>query len=68
MGIGFKTTNPIESVLARVEAHTARVDLWLLAVEARFRWVKGYQLPALARLRGGIILDHTAERTARRLG
>jgi transposase-like protein len=62
VGISFKTTNLLESVMARVEARTARVDHWrtsdqkerwcaaaLLAVEAQFRRVKGYQhLPLLA--------------------
>ncbi len=62
VGISFKTTNLLESVMARVEARTARVDHWrtsdqkqrwcaaaLLAVEAQFRRVQGYQhLPRLA--------------------
>ncbi len=62
LGISLKTTNLIESVMARVEARTAKVDRWrtsdqkqrwcaaaLLAVEAQFRRVKGYQhLPLLA--------------------
>lgn len=61
LGISFKTTNLLESMMARVEARTARVDHWrtsdqkqrwcaaaLLAVEAQFRRVKGYQhLPRL---------------------
>lgn len=61
LGISFKTTNLIESVMARVQARTARIDHWctsdqklrwsaasLLAVEAQFRRVKGYQkLPLL---------------------
>ncbi|MGH7631947.1 MAG: IS256 family transposase [Gemmatimonadales bacterium] len=61
VGISFKTTNLLESVMARVEARTARVDHWrtseqkqrwcaaaLLAVEAQFRRVKGCQhLPRL---------------------
>jgi putative transposase len=56
LGISFKTTNLIETVMARVEAKTARVDRsrtseqklrWcaaaLLAAEAKFRRVKGSQ-------------------------
>ncbi len=56
LGRSFKTTNLIESVMARVEAKTARVARWrtsdqklrwcaaaLLAAEAQFRRVKGYQ-------------------------
>lgn len=63
LGVSFKTTNLIESVMARVEARTARVDRWrtsdqklrwcaaaLLAAEATFRRVKGHQqLPLLER-------------------
>jgi transposase-like protein len=61
LGRSFKTTNLLESVMARVEERTARVDHWrtsdqklrwsaasLLAIEAQFRRVKGYQkLPLL---------------------
>lgn len=61
LGQSFKTTNAIESVMARVEDRTARVDHWrtsdqklrwcaaaLLAAEAKFRRVKGYdKLPLL---------------------
>lgn len=61
LGTSFKTTNLVESVMARVEAKTSRVDRWrtsdqklrwcasaLLAVEAQFRRVKGYtKLPLL---------------------
>lgn len=61
LGQSFKTTNVIESVMARVEDKTARVDHWrtsdqklrwcaaaLLAAEAKFRRVKGYdKLPLL---------------------
>ncbi len=61
LGVSFKTTNLIESVMARVEARTARVDHWrtseqklrwcaaaLWAAEANFRRVKGCdQLPLL---------------------
>jgi transposase-like protein len=63
LGVSLKTTNLIESVMARVEAKTARVDRWqtsdqklrwcaaaLLAAEAQFRRIKGYQhLPLLER-------------------
>ena len=54
MGTSFKTTNLIESVMARVEAKTQRVDRWktsdqklrwcaatLLVVEKQFRRVRG---------------------------
>ena len=54
VGTSFKTTNLLESVMARVEEKTARVDHWrtsdqkhrwcaaaLLAVERQFRRVKG---------------------------
>ncbi len=54
LGISFKTTNLIESVMARVEDKTCRVDRWktsdqklrwcaatLLAVEKQFRRVRG---------------------------
>lgn len=63
VGVSFKTTNLIESVMARVEATTHRVDRWrtsdqrlrwcaaaLLKLEQQFRRVKGYeQLPLLQR-------------------
>lgn len=63
LGVSFKTTNLIESVMARVDAKTARVDRWrtsdqklrwcaaaLLAAEAKFRRVKGHKhLPLLER-------------------
>jgi len=63
LGASFKTTNAIESVMARVEDKTARVDHWrtsdqklrwcaaaLLAAEAQFRRVKGHdKLPLLKR-------------------
>ena len=63
LGTSFKTTNLLESVMARVEAKTERVDRWrtsnqklrwcaaaLLAVEQQFRRVKGYaHLPLLER-------------------
>jgi transposase-like protein len=61
LGVSFRTTNLIESVMARLEAKTQRVDHWrtsdqklrwcgaaLLAVEQQFRRVKGYtHLPLL---------------------
>jgi transposase-like protein len=63
LGISFKTTNLIESVMARVEDRTAKVDRWrtsdqklrwcaaaLGVMERQFRRVKGYtQLPLLQR-------------------
>ena len=63
LGQSSKTTNLLESVMARVEDRTARVDHWrssdqklrwsaasLLAIEVQFRRVKGYhQLPLLKR-------------------
>ena len=63
LGTSFKTTNLIESVMARVEARTRRVNRWktsdqklrwcasaLLALENQFRRVKGYvHLPLLER-------------------
>lgn len=66
LGTSFKTTNLLESVMAQVEARTARVDRWrtsdqklrwcaaaLLAVEAQFRRVKGWrQLGLLTRALG----------------
>lgn len=66
LGTSFKTTNLLESVMARVEARVARVDRWrtsdqklrwcaaaLLGVERQFRRVKGWQqLGLLARALG----------------
>jgi transposase-like protein len=66
LGTSFKTTNLLESVMARVEARVTRVDRWrtsdqklrwcaaaLLAVEGQFRRVKGcHQLGLLARALG----------------
>jgi transposase-like protein len=67
LGASFKTTNVLESVMAQVEQRTGKVDHWrtseqkqrwcaaaLLAIEARFRKVKGYRhLPRLVEaLRG----------------
>ncbi len=63
LGTSFKTTNLIESVMARLEAKTERVDRWrtsdqklrwcgaaLWVVERQFRRVKGYdKLPLLAK-------------------
>ena len=63
LGTSFRTTNLLESVMARVEDRTCRVDRWrtsdqklrwcaaaLLAVEKQFRRVKGYvHLPLLER-------------------
>ena len=63
LGTSFKTTNLLESVMARIEAKTERVDRWrtsdqklrwcaaaLLAVEKQFRRVKGCaHLPLLER-------------------
>ena len=67
LGISFKTTNLIETIMARVEATTLRVDRWrtsdqklrwcaaaLLAIEPRLRRVKNYQhLPLLERALAG---------------
>lgn len=64
LGVSFRTTNLIESVMARLEQKTERVDRWrtsdqklrwcgaaLLAVEKQFRRVKGYQhLPLLVKV------------------
>lgn len=69
LGTSFKTTNLIESVMARVEERTARVDHWrtsdqklrwcaasLWAVEAQFRRVKGCdKLPLLVQALGAKI-------------
>jgi putative transposase len=74
LGVSFKTTNLIESVMARVEAKTARVDRWrtsdqklrwcaaaLLAAEAKFRRVKGCKhLPLLERALTTKIITTTA--------
>lgn len=63
LGRSFKTTNLIESVMARLEDKTQRVDRWrtsdqklrwcaaaLWSIEAQFRRVKNYQhLPLLVR-------------------
>ena len=63
LGVSFKTTNLIESVMARVEERTAKVDRWqtsnqklrwcaaaLGVMERQFRRVKGHtQLPLLQR-------------------
>ena len=61
LGVSFKTTNLIESVMARLEAKTRRVTRWrtsdqklrwcasaLWAAEGQFRRVKGHRhLPLL---------------------
>ncbi|MCC6317040.1 MAG: transposase [Gemmatimonadaceae bacterium] len=63
LGVSFKTTNLLESVMAGVEARTAQVDRWrtsdqklrwcaaaLGVMEQQFRLVKGYMhLPLLQR-------------------
>lgn len=75
LGTSFKTTNLLESVMARVEERTARVDHWrtsdqklrwcaaaLWAVEAQFRRVKGYdQLPLLVQALGAKITKTTRQ-------
>jgi putative transposase len=67
LSLSFKTTNLIETIMARVEATTLRVDHWrtsdqklrwcaaaLLAVEPRLRLIKNYrQLPLLERALAG---------------
>ncbi|MCC6318058.1 MAG: hypothetical protein IT361_10245 [Gemmatimonadaceae bacterium] len=75
LGTRFKTTNLIESVMARVEARTRRVSSWrssdqrrrwcaasLLQLEAQFRCVKGVKhLPLLLRaLRASLPDTHAA--------
>jgi putative transposase len=75
LGTSFKTTNLIESVMARVEARTRRVSRWrssdqkrrwcaaaLLQLERQFRCVKGVKhLPLLMRaLRTSIPTIHAA--------
>ncbi len=69
LGTSFKTTNLIESVMARVQDRTARVDHWrtsdqklrwcaaaLWALEAQFRRVKGCdKLPLLVQALGAKI-------------
>ncbi len=69
VGVSFKTTNLIESVMARVEATTQRVARWrtsdhrlrwcaaaLLKLEQQFRRVKGYEhLPLLQRALQGTL-------------
>jgi transposase-like protein len=67
LGRSFKTTNLIETIMARVEATTLRVDRWrtsdqklrwcaaaLLAIEPRLRRIKNYQqLPLLEQALAG---------------
>jgi len=62
LGVSFKTTNALESIMAQVEQRTAKVDRWrtseqkqrwcaaaLLLIEPRLRKVRGYRhLPRLA--------------------
>ncbi len=75
LGISFKTTNLIESVMARVEAKTRRITRWrtsdqkqrwcaatLLEIEKQFRKAKGYQHLDLlqAALRGKLSLPLAA--------
>jgi transposase-like protein len=61
LGLSFKTTNALESIMAQVEQRTAKVDHWrtseqkqrwcaaaLLVIEPRLRKVRGYRhLPRL---------------------
>lgn len=75
LGVSFKTTNLIESVMARLEAKTQRVTRWrtsdqklrwcasaLWAAERQFRRVKGYRhLPLLKHaLQNRLSLTHSA--------
>ena len=74
LGVSFKTTNLLESVMARLEAKTERVDHWrtsdqklrwcaaaLWLVEAQFRRVKGYEkLPLLVQALTAKITTTTA--------
>ena len=75
LGVSFKTTNLIESVMARLEAKTQRVTRWrtsdqklrwcasaLRAAERQFRRVKNYrQLPLLKQaLQHKLSLTHSA--------
>ena len=75
LGVSFKTTNLIESVMARLEAKTQRVTRWrtsdqklrwcasaLWAAERQFRRVKNYrQLPLLKQaLQHKLSLTHSA--------
>lgn len=73
LGTSFKTTNLIESVMARVEAKTQRVGRWrtsdqkqrwcaatLRHIETNFRRVKGCKhLPVLQRALQATLPDHT---------
>jgi putative transposase len=72
LGASFKTTNVLESVMAQVEQRTGKVDHWrtseqkqrwcaaaLLAIESRFRKVKGYRhLPRLVEALRGATRQH----------
>lgn len=75
LGVSFKTTNLIESVMARLEAKTQKVTRWrtsdqklrwcasaLWAAERQFRRVKGHrQLPLLKQaLQARLSLTHSA--------
>ena len=75
LGVSFKTTNLIESVMARLDARTRRVTRWrtsdqklrwcaaaLWAAERQFRRVKGHrQLPLLKQaLQATLSLTHSA--------
>lgn len=74
LGTSFKTTNLIESVMARVEAKTRRVGRWrtsdqkqrwcaatLLQIEKQFRRVRAFQkLPLLQRALSGKLSLHIA--------
>ena len=75
LGVSFKTTNLIESVMARLEAKTQRVTRWrtsdqklrwcasaLWAAERQFRRVKNYRhLPLLKHaLQNRLSLTHSA--------
>ena len=74
LGTSFKTTNLIESVMARVEAKTRRIGRWrtsdqkqrwcaatLLQIEHQFRRVRAYQkLPLLQRAVTGKLHVHIA--------
>lgn len=74
LGVSFKTTNLIESVMSRLEARTRRVTRWrtsdqklrwcaaaLWAMERQFRRVKHYrQLPLLKQaLQNRLVFTHT---------
>ena len=77
LGTSFKTTNLLESVMARIEATTARVDRWrtsdqklrwcaaaLLAIEAQFRRVKGWAKLGLLERALGVTLAGSLQTAA----